>query len=156
MPENTAHARFKLVLEQAGEEAARRGDRRIGTDHLLLALLRDEAAQPARALGVTLAEGHAALEALDRAALGSLGIHLDIPLAPPPVRGRRRITLNSAARATVVAAKHEAERERRGRRIEPRHLLLALLPAPHPDPAATLLSALDLDAATVRERLAGC
>lgn len=156
MPEATAHARFKAVLEQAGEEATRRGDRRIGTDHLLLALLRDDAAPPARALGVTLAEGYAALESLDRAALGSLGIHLDIALTPPTVRGRRRVTLNSAARAAIVAAKHEADRERRGRRIEPRHLLLALLTARHPDPAAALLTALDLHPASVRERLAGC
>lgn len=156
MPETTAPARFKTVLEQAGEEAALRGDRRIGTDHLLLALLRDDAAPPARALGVTLADGHAALESLDRAALGSLGIHLDGPLTPPPAHNRRRVTINSAARAAIVAAKHEAERERRGRRIEPRHLLLALLAARHPDPAADLLAALDIQPTSVRERLAGC
>jgi ATP-dependent Clp protease ATP-binding subunit ClpA len=157
MPETTAPARLKPVLEQAAQEAVRRGDRRIGTDHLLLALLRDEEAPPARALGVTLAEGHAALESLDRAALGSVGIHLDELPTPPdadrPVRGRRHVGLNSAARTAIVAAKHEAERERRGRRIEPRHLLLALLTARHPDPAADLLTALGLSPATIRTRL---
>jgi ATP-dependent Clp protease ATP-binding subunit ClpA len=160
MPEASAPARFKLVLEQAGEEAVRRGDRRIGTDHLLLALLRDDTAPPARALGVTLAEGHAALESLDRAALDSVGIRLDglptPPTATTPARGRRHVTLNSAARAAIVAAKRAAEGERRGRRIEPRHLLLALISTRHPDPAADLLTALGLTPSTVRARLAGC
>ncbi|WP_329131068.1 hypothetical protein OG552_09095 [Streptomyces sp. NBC_01476] len=155
MPD-TATTRLKPVLDLAREEANLRGDRRIGTDHLLLALLHDPAAPPARALGVTLTEGRDALESLDRGALASLGIRLDGPLAPPPVRGQRRLPFNSAARTAIGAAKHEAEHERRGRRIEPRHLLLALLNARHPDPAADLLSALNLRGPAVRERLAGC
>ncbi|WP_322899855.1 Clp protease N-terminal domain-containing protein, partial [Actinacidiphila rubida] len=64
----TAQARFKHVIEYAREEAVLRGDRRIGTDHLLLALLHDGDAPPARALRVSLADGRAALEELDRAA----------------------------------------------------------------------------------------
>jgi ATP-dependent Clp protease ATP-binding subunit ClpA len=155
MPENTASAKVKTVLEYAREEATRRGDRRIGTDHLLLALLRDAAAPPARALGVTLAEGRAALDSLDREALAAVGVHIDgLPLTTGAARGRRWITLNSAARATVVGAKEASERERRGRRMEPRHLLSALLGGRHPDPAADLLSALGLEGAGVRERLA--
>lgn len=153
MPD-TAPARLGPLLELARQEAELRGDRRIGTDHLLLALMHDRAAPPARALGVTLAEGRAALESLDRDALASIGVYFDTPLKPPPVRGRRRLPFNSAVRAAVVAAKTEAERERRGRRIAPRHLLLALLAARHPDPAADLLSALGLSAPAVRERLA--
>jgi Clp amino terminal domain, pathogenicity island component len=154
MPEAAAPARLKPLLELAREEADLRGDRRIGTDHLLLALLHDASAPPARALGVSLGEGRAALDSLDRAALASLGIHLDGPLAPPPVRGNRRLPFNSAARAALGAAKHEADHERKGRRIEPRHLLLALLAARHPDPAADLLTALGLTAPAVRSRLA--
>jgi ATP-dependent Clp protease ATP-binding subunit ClpA len=152
MPD-TAPARLGPLFELARQEAVLRGDRRIGTDHLLLALLHDGGAAPARALGVSLAEGRAALESLDREALASLGIRLDMPLSPPPARGRRKLPLNSAVRAVVVAAKNEAERERRGR-IAPRHLLLALLAARHPDPAADLLRALDVSAPAVRDRLA--
>lgn len=156
MPDSTTSPRLKPVLDLAREEANLRGDRRIGTDHLLLALLHDDAAPPARALGVTLADGREALDSLDREALASLGIHLDGPLAHPPVRGQRRPPFNSAARTAIGAAKHEAEYERAGRRIEPRHLLLALLTGRHPDPAADLLTALDLHPPAVRERLATC
>lgn len=67
-----------------------------------------------------------------------------------------RLPFNSAARAAVGAAKREAEHDHKGRRIEPRHLLLALLTARHPDPAADLLTALGLSAPAVRERLAAC
>ena len=156
MPDTAAPARFKTVLEHARAEAELRGDRRIGTDHLLLALLHEQDEPPARALGATLADGRAALESMDRAALGSIGIHLEGPLTPPPVRGHRRHALNSAARAAIVAAKQEADRDRRrGSRIEPRHLLLALLAGRRPDPAADLLTALGLQPPTVRARLAG-
>lgn len=153
MPDNAAPVKLKPVLEFAREEAERRGDRRIGTDHLLLGLLHDQASAPARALGVTLEEGRSALEALDRAALASLGIHLDSGPPRAAVRGRRWITLNSAARGAVVAAKRVAEGERKGRRIEGRHLLLALLGGRHPDPAADLLGELSVEARVVRGRL---
>ncbi|MBY8876469.1 hypothetical protein K7862_02290 [Streptomyces sp. PLK6-54] len=141
-------------MEHAREEALLRGDRRIGTDHLLLALLHDGSAPPARALGVTLAQGRAALDELDRAALAAIGVRLGTPLAPPPVRARRLVSLNSAARAAITEAKAQAQGERRGRRIEPRHLLLALLGARHPDPAADLLTTLSIAPDQVRARLA--
>jgi ATP-dependent Clp protease ATP-binding subunit ClpA len=156
MPEATVPTRLKNVLELARQEADRRGDRRIGTDHLLLALLHDEAAPPARALGVALADGRSALDSMDQAALAALGIHFDGALAPQAARGHRRMTINSAARTVIAAAKQQADHERGGRRIEPRHLLLALLTTRHPDPAADLLTELNLNGATVRERLAAC
>lgn len=153
MPDTTAPAKLKHVLDLARQEADLRGDRRIGTDHLLLALMHDRAAVPARALGVTVEEGRAALNDLDRAALAAIGIHLDAPLDPPAVRGKRHVPFNSAVRATLVAAKTAADSERRGRRLEARHLLLALLATRHPDPAADLLTALSVDGPAVRERL---
>ncbi|SEF58615.1 Clp amino terminal domain-containing protein, pathogenicity island component [Actinacidiphila yanglinensis] len=151
--EAAAAPRLKPVIERARTEAERRGDRRIGTDHLLLALLHDPDAPPARALGVSLDQGRSALDAMDRDALGAIGVHLDMPLAAPPSRGSRRLPLNSAARSAVGESKRFAERDGKGRRIEPRHLLLALLTSRHPDPAADLLGALSLDAPEVRQRL---
>lgn len=152
MPESThTPARFKNVIDHAREEAILRGDRRIGTDHLLLALLHDAEAPPARALGVTLDEGRAALAELDRAALAAIGVHLDTPLNPP-VRAKRLVNVNSAARAAISTAKGLAQADRR-HRIEPRHLLLALLTARHPDPAADLLTALSVPADAVHARL---
>ena len=50
----------RVVLD-AAEEARRRGDRRIGSDHLLLALLKDEDSVTARALGVDLPTARGAL-----------------------------------------------------------------------------------------------
>jgi hypothetical protein len=153
MSESAAAPRLKPVIELARVEAERRGDRRIGTDHLLLALMHFPKEPPARALGVTLAEGRSAMDAMDRDALSAIGVHLDVPLAPPPSRGHRRLPLNSSARSAVGESKRFAERDGKGRRIEPRHLLLSLLTARHPDPAADLLSALSLDAPGVRQRL---
>jgi hypothetical protein len=49
---------------RASEEARRRGDRRTGTDHLLLALLEDPSAEGV--LGVSLQQARQALESLDR------------------------------------------------------------------------------------------
>ncbi|MFC4035295.1 Clp protease N-terminal domain-containing protein [Streptomyces polygonati] len=158
MPESATAvpARLKTVLELARQEADRRGDRRIGTDQLLLALLHDQDAPPARALGVTLDQGREALDAMDRAALAALGIHFDGRLAPRPVRGQRRMSLSSSARTLLVRAKEISEGERRGRRIDSRHLLLALLATRHPDPAADLLTELGLRGPEISERLAGC
>ena len=60
------------IYLRAGEEARRRGDRRSGTDHLLLALLEDPSLEAL--LGVSLQQARQALESLDREALGALGL----------------------------------------------------------------------------------
>ena len=57
---------------RASEEARRRGDRRTGTDHLLLALLEDPSIEVV--LGVSLQQARQALESLDHEALGALGL----------------------------------------------------------------------------------
>ena len=59
------------IYLQASEEARRRGDRRTGTDHLLLALLEDPSVEAG--LGVSLQQAREALESLDREAMGVLG-----------------------------------------------------------------------------------
>ncbi|MFC6085123.1 Clp protease N-terminal domain-containing protein, partial [Sphaerisporangium aureirubrum] len=73
---------FVTVVKAALDEARRRGSRRMGTEHLLLGLLRLPASPAARALGVDLAEARSTLDALDRAALRAIGI--DIRDFPPP------------------------------------------------------------------------
>lgn len=149
----TADAR-KMVLTSATEEAGRRGDRRLGTDHLLLGLLHDADSPAARALGVSLAAARAARDALDLAALGAVGVRVATVGEPPPVAyGRRLPPLTSGARAVLQRAIDEARAARTGR-IGTDHFLLALLSRERPDPAGELLHALGIDAATVRERLA--
>src|ERR1700727_599371 len=60
------------VYLQASEEARRRGDRRTGTDHVLLALLEDPSIEVM--LGVSLQQARQALESLDLEALGARGL----------------------------------------------------------------------------------
>jgi len=145
----------KTLLTWAAEEAKRRGDRRLGTDHLLLALLHDPDSGPARALGVDLESARAASDALDRAALTAVGIDagpLDLP--PRQVRVHRLPPLTSGARA-VLKRTVEETRGARVRRIQTQHFLLALLTRDRPDPAAELLAALRVDPSQVRARLTG-
>ena len=147
----------RTVLFTAGaEEARRRGDRRLGTDHLLLALLHDPDSAAARALGVSLQQARSASESLDRAALAAVGVNVR-QLGTPrrPALGRGLPPLTSAARAVVKQAVEEARPMKTGR-IEPADFLLALLRRERPDAAAELLAALGLDAAGVRTRLGGC
>jgi ATP-dependent Clp protease ATP-binding subunit ClpA len=145
----------KLVLTAAADEARRRGDRRLGTDHLLLGILHDPAAEAASALGVDLASARATQDALDRAALAAVGIHAD-DLGPveDAAGPRRRLPLTSGARAVFKRALEQA-RPRKSGRIETRHFLLALLACERPDPAAELLHQLGVDPAVVRDRLTG-
>lgn len=144
----------KMLLTSATEEAGRRGDRRLGTDHLVLGLLHDAESPAARALGVSLAAARAASDALDLAALAAVGVTVAAVGEPPPAAfGRRLPPLTSGARAVIKRAIEEARPTRTGR-IGTDHFLLALLSRERPDPAAELLHALRVDAEAVRERLA--
>jgi ATP-dependent Clp protease ATP-binding subunit ClpA len=145
----------RLVLTAAADEARRRGDRRLGTDHLLLGILHNPGAGPASALGVDLDSARTAQDALDRAALAAVGIHAgDLGPMEEPGGAHRRPPLTSGARAVLKRA-IEAARATKSGRIETRHVLLALLACQRPDPAAELFRELGVDAAAVRARLAG-
>lgn len=71
-----SRARFGMgrVYLAAAAEARRRGDRRVSTEHVALALLTDPDSETARALGVSLGAARTALQDLDSKALASLGI----------------------------------------------------------------------------------
>ena len=119
----------RAVLTAATEEARRRGDRRLGTDHLLLGVLHAEPA--VEALGVTLESARAASQELDRAALVAVGVaaeHLDMAQAAGPTR--RLIPLSSGARA-VLKRTVELARSRTPSRIE-----FVRLPAGAPEQGA--------------------
>lgn len=151
---NQAAGGLRSLLGYATEEVARRGDRRLGTDHLLLAVLREGHSPAARALGVSLVDARAALEALDRAALAAVGVDVRVTASPEPVEfGRRLPPLTSGARAVVQRAMEEG-RPRRTGRLGTELFLLAILARQRPDPGAELLHALAVDPEAVRERLA--
>lgn len=142
----------QAIMVAAKDEARRRADRRIGTDHLLLGLLRDPASFASRALGIDLQSARAAGDALDRAALAAVGIDLDDHTLSTPMQVRSHAPFTSGARAVLKLSLDQARRSK-SRRIQPRHLLLALLTRQRPDPAAVLLEALGVDAAQAHDRL---
>jgi ATP-dependent Clp protease ATP-binding subunit ClpA len=153
MPARSAGEVWKTTIISAGEEARRRGDRRLGTDHLLLGLLHDEGSTASRALGVPLADARAASDALDAAALRAVGVEVErLDEGFPTATSRRLPPLNSGARAVLKQVADEA-RPRRRRRIDGTHVLRALLVLEPPDPAAQLLQTLGIDRDAVRERL---
>jgi hypothetical protein len=154
---------WSTVLD-AREEARRRGDRKVGTEHLALALLMEPTL--AVAVGRDLENAREALAALDREALSAIGVGaaLDAPPLPTLQRSARparptvkalmtgRLGLTPAAKSVL---RHSSKGMRRGHpHPGPQHVLDRLLELQPPDPAAALFAALSVDRATVRERLA--
>ena len=79
----------RLILTWAAEEAGRRGDRRIGTDHLLLGILHESTSDAAEALGVDLASARAADERLDRAVSRPRSVSISAAVRSPRARHGR-------------------------------------------------------------------
>jgi ATP-dependent Clp protease ATP-binding subunit ClpA len=153
MPRRLNVDAVKWLLTLATEEARLRGDRRLGTDHLLLGLLHDDSTPAAKAVGVTLADARAASDKLDVAALAAVGVEVEtLGEGPPAGWGRRFPPLTSGARTVIKRAIDEVHRLKSGR-IDTTHLLVALLWLECPDPAAELLKALGVEPAAVRARL---
>ncbi|MGZ4590493.1 MAG: Clp protease N-terminal domain-containing protein [Actinomycetes bacterium] len=142
------------VVTAAAAEAAGRGDRRVGTEHLVLGLLHEADSPTARALGVDLRTARGALRAMDLEALAAVGVGLDTADLSGAMHARSggRLPFTSAAKSALQRTLREAVR-RKDRRLEPTHLLLALLACERPDPAADLLARLGVDRDVVRARL---
>ena len=144
----------------AGEEARRRGDRRTGTDHLLLGLLEDPSIEGV--LGVSLQQARQALESLDQEALGALGMGPGIdapalPMRPVPKRptfravmGRDRLRMTPAAKKVLEDA---VKPNRRKTQVTSQQVLAQILTLQPPDPAAVLLGSLGVNTLEVRRRL---
>jgi ATP-dependent Clp protease ATP-binding subunit ClpA len=142
----------RTAVDGARHEAERRGDRRIGTDHLLIALLEDAAV--ARTAGDDAGDARRAADRLDREALAAIGIRLadwqpDRDAAP----GQRVLFMTAGAKAVIRRTLAVAQAEK-ARAITTRHLLLALLDQREPDPSTALLAALPVDPVALRLRLA--
>ncbi len=141
---------FGATYYDARDEAIRRGDRTIGTEHLVLALLIDPASPAAKALGCDLGSARRALDALDSQALAAIGVQPGITAGPVAARATGRLRLTPAAKAVITGIRDV----RKNREAGPGMVLSALLDLPRPDPAAELLAALGVDARAARERLA--
>lgn len=138
------------VTTHAQAEARRRGDRRIGTEHLLLGVLHDPVA--ARHLGTDLAAVRATLAALDDTALSAIGLDTSGTARSAIPAPTKRTPFSSGAKTTLSRAV-AAARHARARQITTTHLLLGLLDGDHTDPATEVLTALAVNPAAVRARL---
>ncbi|HLI50563.1 MAG TPA: Clp protease N-terminal domain-containing protein [Thermomicrobiaceae bacterium] len=148
------------VYLRASEEARRRGDRRAGTEHLLLALLEDPSIEVV--LGVRLHQARQVLASLDQEALASLGLESGTDASPLPTRSVptrptfRAVMTKDRLRMTPVAKKvlEEAVKpNRRKTQVTAQQVLTQILSLQVPDPAAVLLAALGVDSSEVRRRL---
>jgi formate dehydrogenase maturation protein FdhE len=145
---------------QAGEEARRRGDRRTGTDHLLLALLDNPSIEAV--LGVSLQQARQALASLDQEALATLGLGSDADAPPLPMRAVpkkprfRDIAQKDRLRMTPAAKKVLEQASKANRRrlyVTAQQVLAQILTLQPPDPAAVLLGALGVNTSEVQDRL---
>jgi Clp amino terminal domain, pathogenicity island component len=159
VPPEALHA-WAIYL-QASEEARRRGDRRTGTDHILLALFEDPSVEVV--LGVSLQQARQALDSLDHEALGALGLGSGADAPPLPMRAvpkkpklRDLMLQKDRFRMTPAAKKvlEEASRPNRRRlQVTAQQVLAQVLTLQPPDPAAVLLGALGVNTSEVRHRL---
>lgn len=142
----------KVMLESATAEVHRLGDRRIGTQHLLLGLLHSKRSLSVRVLGVDLTAARASLTELDRKALAAIGVDAAPLDQPRPLKGRRHPALTSGARNVLIHAVHRA-RSVGASRVEEEHLLHGVLSLGQPDAAADLLAAMGVDTREALDRL---
>jgi hypothetical protein len=148
------------IYLQGSEDARRRGDRRTGTDHLLLALLEEPSMEVM--LGVSLQQARRALESLDHEALGAMSLGSGIDAPPLPMRAVpkkptiRNVMKKDRLRMTPAAKKvlEEAVKpNRRKTQVTAQQVLARILTLQPPDPAAVLLGALDVNTREVQRRL---
>ena len=148
------------VYLTASEEARRRGDRRTGTDHLLLALLEDPSIEAV--LGVSAQQARQALESLDREALGAVGLGSGADAPPLPMRAvPKKPTIRDVAKkdrfrmtpAAKTVLQEAVKPNRRKLQITAQQVLAQILTLQPPDPAAVLLAALGVNTPEVRRRL---
>lgn len=154
----------RRAVTAAVEEAERRSDRYIGTEHLLAGLTRTHApvaAATLRSAGVTIDAVRAAMVEHDRSALSALGIDVDRSLvsgepaqATPSLRRRfaNHRPFTGGAKDALNESLHEARRLGQ-RHLGPEHVLLALTAASSTDPAVRLLDRLNVDVDDLRSSL---
>jgi ATP-dependent Clp protease ATP-binding subunit ClpA len=148
------------IYLQASEEARRRGDRRTGTDHVLLALFEDPSTEAV--LGVNLQQARQALDSLDREALGAVGLGSrtdapELPMRAVPKKPRLRDLMQKDRLRMTPAAKkvlEEASKPNRKKlQVTAQQVLAQILTLQPPDPAAALLDALGMNASEVQRRM---
>ena len=143
-------ANARTVVRSAIDEARLRGDRRVGTDHLLLGLLGN--ADGAALLGTSLDDGRRCARELDLRALAAIGFSGSELAHQAAIRTTGHLAFTAGARDVMrrIVALSAAER---ARQIGMNHLVLAVLERHDPDPATAMLHELGVDRERVRLRL---
>lgn len=145
-----------MTVADAVSAAEARGDAYVGTEHLLLGLLRatgNEAAQAFHAGGLDRARALELLVAMDESAMAAFGVEMPagtLALLPSKVRHRR---FTAGAKSVLEGAVLHGMRCR-AKGIHNAHLALALLDAERPDVVAQLLDRAGVDVGEVQRRLA--
>ncbi len=148
------------IYLRASEEARRRGDRRTGTDHIVLGLFEDPSIETV--LGVSLDQARQALESLDREALGAMGLGIDadaplLEMHSVPKKPRIRDVMRKDRSRMTPAAKRVLEDAvkplRRKTQVTDEQVLAQILKLEPPDPAAVLLDKLGVNRSEVQRRL---
>jgi len=150
------------IYLRASEEAGSRGDRRTGTDHVLLSLLEEPSIEAV--LGLSLQQARHALDSLDHEALGALGLEPDtdapsLPMRAVPRKPRFRDVMKKDRLRMTPAAKKVLEEavkpNRRKTQVTAQEVLAQILALQPPDPGAVLLQTLGVNKLEVRSRLDG-
>lgn len=142
----------RAVIGAATQEVQRLGDRRVGTQHLLLALLNEPGSLAQRVLDTDIESARSALTELDRAALRSIGVDSSALDRFGHSRARRKPPFTSGFRSVLVASVTRARADG-DKVISDEQLLRALLGVKAPDPAAALLTALGVDRSDALRKL---
>ena len=155
----------RVAVTNAVGEAERRGDRHVGTEHLLLAVIasHNPLTTPALdAFGVDVERARSTLDAGDVEALAAVGVDVAALPAPEPEGGRRSFwpfrgpgshkPFTGGAKQTLEATLRETLRLG-DRHIGVEHLLLALAARTAPDPAHHLLTAMSVDPAALHREI---
>ncbi len=140
------------VVTSAVDEAERRGDSRIGTEHLLIAMA---GAESLGGIFPTPDELHDQLDRLDEDALRSVGLDPALLMndpAPRPGPRTRHIPFTGAAKDLLKGAL-KAAIALGHRHIGVEHLALGLTAASRPDRALAALEGLDISADLLRVAL---
>jgi hypothetical protein len=145
----------------ACDEAKRRGDRRVGTEHLLLGLLGDPAIEAI--LGVSHDEVWHTLADMDNEALAAIGLPESMHVPPSAAHARApapsvfkvwKVHMKMTPLA-AAALKEFGPPMRHHQPVTSEHLLVSLVSHRPPDPASVVLERLKVDVAAVRLRLEG-
>jgi ATP-dependent Clp protease ATP-binding subunit ClpA len=141
----------RRAVTAAVEEAERRGDASVGTDHLLIGVV-SSAAPGSDLIGASVGTLREAWVEMDQAALAATGVDTDLPTDPVPNRRRGHLPFTGGAKQVLEDTLREAI-GMGSRRLEPEHILIALTLRPPRDPAIRLIERAGLSPDAIRTDL---